>query len=116
MSKSKKLHNPKRILTLAVLERKGAKILVQCVDNVFQFIIYYKDNFYSSYNVITSEKPLNHTELTAASNLAADQAYATLDMLIAKDSNEDLTKTHEQGAAIVEELDKAFSGQKPHRT
>lgn len=116
MSKSKKFHDPKRVTILDKFTYKNVGVLTQCVDNVYQFILYHNGEFYSSYNVITSEKALTNKELTSVGNLVSAQAKATVDMLLARENGDDLLQKNEQGAAIVEELDKAFAGQKPHRT
>lgn len=113
MSKKKlDLTDPRRVLIIAVEPYRGAKILIQNVDNIFQYVVYYKDQFYSQYNCITSDHPFSRMEQQEYAGLSLAQAKATIETLIAQETNEDLSETHEQGKAVLDEMEKVW-GDKP---
>lgn len=114
MSKSKhpKKHQNKKpqpniqVKILAIRKYKDADIMVQNHGNMFQYIIFWRGNFYTSYNEILGAYKFSNRELEQGGDLCLDQAIATIETLIHKDNPDELLKKHEQGAAIMDVLEK----------
>lgn len=73
-----------RIKTLRALPYRGHMVYLQVIDGqIFQWMLVYKSEIYSGYNIITPEKgkkKLNETQINQAAALTLQGALATLDM------------------------------------